>query len=163
MAKMGWTKGSGLGASGDGIVSALHVQVQKRKKKSDAEGGGWADPKGVGRIVGGRRAPGGVDDGGKFGAMSEVIRVENWVDSDLGPEGDGEVMQRIGEECNERFGSVERVFVYHGSKEPLVFVKFTSQLSALRAVNALDGVVFSGQTVRPRFWETEKFESGAWA
>lgn len=58
-----------------------------------------------------------------------------------------------------------------------MFVKFTSQLSALRvrsaalvvldmhankwqAVNALEGRIFNGNTITAKFYETEKFESG---
>ena len=44
-----------------------------------------------------------------------------------------------------------------------VFVKFTSQLSALRAVNATDGMTFAGNEVVARFWDSEKFESGEYA
>lgn len=60
-----------------------------------------------------------------------------------------------------------------------VFVKFTSQLSALRvcirpdsvdtifanlpqAVNALEGRVFNGNTITARFYDTERFESGSY-
>jgi len=41
-----------------------------------------------------------------------------------------------------------------------VFVKFTSQLSALRAVNALEGRVFNGNVIRARFFDSEAFEEG---
>jgi splicing factor 45 len=60
---------------------------------------------------------------------------------------------------------VERVFIDrnsggHDGSGVKVFVKFTSQLSALRAVNALEGRVFNGNTIIARFYETEKFENG---
>ncbi|KAK1770891.1 hypothetical protein QBC33DRAFT_526078, partial [Phialemonium atrogriseum] len=44
MSKYGWTRGSGLGAGEAGITSALRVQVEKRRRRPDAEGGGFAEP-----------------------------------------------------------------------------------------------------------------------
>lgn len=115
MSKYGWTKGSGLGASGSGIVNPLRVQVEKQKKKPDAEGGGFVGPGGRGKIIGGKKKKG-VDggeesEGGKFGAMSEVIVLQGMVDGmDLDAElegaGDGGLMQEIGEECGEKVRSL---------------------------------------------------------
>jgi splicing factor 45 len=103
MSKYGWTKGSGLGASGTGITSALRVQVEKQKKKPDSEGGGFVGPGGMGKIIGGKKK-GGEGDGGKFGAMSEVVVLKGMVDGmDLEKElDDGGLMQEIGEECGEK-------------------------------------------------------------
>ena len=53
-----------------------------------------------------------------------------------------------------------------------VFVLFTSELSALRGVNALDGRLFGGRTyviylayeltcsIKARFYDVDKFEAG---
>ncbi|KAI9874137.1 MAG: hypothetical protein M1830_010147 [Pleopsidium flavum] len=170
MSKYGWTKGSGLGASGSGIVNPLRVQIEKQKKKPDAEGGGFVGPGGRGKIIGGKKkknADGGADtEEGKFGAMSEVIVLRGMVngmdlDAELESAGDGGLMQEIGEECGEKYGRVERVFIdRHNPSTAPVFVKFTSQLSALRAVNALEGRIFNGNTISARFFDVEKFEKG---
>lgn len=166
MSKYGWSKGSGLGADGSGIVNALHVQVQKRKKKPDSEGGGFADPKGIGKIVGGRRNTPAEQAEGKFGTMSEVVILKGMVDGmnldeEVEGSGDGGLMQEIGDECGEKYGNVERVFINRSSgKSATVFVKFTSQLSGLRAVNALEGRTFNGNTISARFYDAEKFEEG---
>lgn len=107
MSKYGWTKGSGLGASGSGIVNPLRAQVMKQKKKPDAEGGGFVGPGGMGKIIGGKKD--GKSDStqeGKFGVMSDVIVLRGMVDGmDLDAEiggGDGGLMQEIGEECAEK-------------------------------------------------------------
>ena len=106
MSKYGWTKGSGLGASGSGIVNPLRVQVEKQKKKPDSEGGGFVGPGGRGKIIGGKKK-GGNDaeaEGGKFGVMSEVVVLRGMVDGlDLEAElDDGGIMQEIGDECGEK-------------------------------------------------------------
>jgi splicing factor 45 len=165
MAKYGWSKGQGLGAKGTGIINPLYAKADVRKKKSDAEGGGFATPAGTGKILGGRKAKGAAEEEqGKFGAMSEVIRLEHMLDGmNLDEElsrGEGGIMQEIGEECGDKYGIVERVYIHRRSIQnggSMVFVCFVSQLSALRAVNALDGRVFGGNTITARFWEKERF------
>lgn len=136
MSKYGWSAGTGLGASGTGITAPLRVQVSKQKKKPDAEGGGPVGPT-TGKIIGGKKkGDAGGEEGGKFGAMSEVVVLRNMVsgmDLDMemeGGGGEGGLAQEIGEECGVVGGRVERVVVGRGGGR--VFVQFTSQLSALR-------------------------------
>jgi len=142
------------------------VQIEKRKKKSDAEGGGFRDPGGRGKIIGGKKnVPEKDADAGKFGPMSEVIVLRGMVDnmdldSELEGDGDGGLMQEIGDECGEKYGRVERVYIDRHGAAPKVFVKFTSQLSALRAVNALEGRIFNGNTISNVIAATERFEQG---
>ncbi|WYZ41343.1 hypothetical protein EsH8_V_000238 [Colletotrichum jinshuiense] len=159
MSKYGWTKGSGLGADESGIVNPLRVQVEKRKKRSDAEGGGWAEPANRAKVLGGKRKDDG--EGGKFGGpMSEVIVLQQMLDNmeDLQGEIANGLGQEIGEECGERYGRVERLYIDVENRQ--VFIRFTDQVSALRAVNELDGRVFNGNVVVPKFYDTEKFERG---
>ncbi|KAI8725295.1 hypothetical protein NCS52_00100300 [Fusarium sp. LHS14.1] len=157
MSKYGWTKGTGLGADESGIINPLRVQVEKRRKKADADGGGWAEPGGKGKIIGGKRK---VEDTGKFGLMSDVIVLHNMLENmvNLEEEIAEGLGQEIGEECGEKYGRVERLYIDQGSRK--VFIKFTNQVSALRAVNELDGRVFNGNTIVPKFFSTEKFEKG---
>ncbi|KAI8282646.1 hypothetical protein K4K60_003326 [Colletotrichum sp. SAR11_57] len=173
MSKYGWTKGSGLGADEGGIVNPLRVQVEKRKKKSDAEGGGWAEPANRAKILGGRRKDAEGEGGGKFGGpMSEVIVLQHMLDNmeDLQGEIANGLGQEIGEECGEKvreeqhphallqYGRVERLYIDVENRQ--VFIRFTDQVSALRAVNELDGRIFNGNTVVPKFYDTAKFEQG---
>lgn len=166
MSKYGWSKGSGLGADGSGMITPLQVKLDKRKKKSDAEGGGFRDSGGRGKIIGGKKIVK-EEETGRFGPMSEVIVLRGMVDNmDLDEEvegsGDGDIMQEIGDECGEKYGRVERVYIDRQSVPAKVFVKFTNQLSALRAVNALEGRIFNGNTISALFYNTETFENGVY-
>lgn len=100
MSKYGWTHGTGLGADESGIVNPLRVQVEKRRKKADADGGGWAEPGGKGKIFGGKRK----ENDSKFGPMSEVIVLRNMLENmeDLDAEIEDGLGQEIGEECGDK-------------------------------------------------------------
>lgn len=170
MAKMGWEKGQGLGASGEGITTALVAQTQKRKKRSDKDGGGWAQPRNMGKIVGGKKRPqptSEADDNGAFGAMSHVVKLTGMLEGlDVAHEiEENNLLQEVGDEFGQKYGSIERLFVWREEQEGSgeVFVKFTSQLSALRAVNATDGMTFAGNEVVARFFDEEKFEKAEYA
>lgn len=171
MSKYGWTAGSGLGADSSGIINPLQVKVEKRRKRPDAEGGGYADPANRARIVGGKTAAAqdpspssgsaaAEDSAGKFGPMSEVIVLQNMLANmpSLQEEVEDGLGQEIGEECGEKYGRVERLHIDVAGRQ--VFIKFTDQVSALRAVNALEGRVFNGNSIVARFWDTERFEKG---
>lgn len=168
MEKMGYEEGKGLGATGEGITTALKVQAEKRKKKSDAQGGGFATPAAMGKIVGGKKTnkTNADDDGGPHGRMSAVVKFEGMLkgmDVDKAIQDEG-ILQEIGDEMAE-FGKVERLKIWrdHEGGNDEVFIKFTSQLSALRAINAMDGAEFEGNTIQARYWDDEKFEAGQYA
>jgi splicing factor 45 len=171
MSKYGWSKGQGLGAEGTGMLAPLRVQVEKRKKKSDAEGGGWAEPGGRGRIIEPKMAKNPTadsssapDTGGKFGAMSNVIVLRRMLDGieDLPAEIEGGLGQEIGEECGDKYGRVERLYIDASGPGRGVYIKFVDTVSALRAVNALDGRVFAGSAIEPQFYDAELFEKGVY-
>ena len=171
LSKYGWTKGSGLGAQGTGIINPLYAKVDKRKKKPDSEGGGYVTPATTAKIMGGNKSKSAQDEEvGKFGRMSEVVRLEGMlrgldVDAELAREEGGGLMQEIGEECGNKYGKVERVYIHREDREdgPVVFVQFVSQLSALRAVNALEGRVFSKNVITAKFFDRETFEEGRYS
>ncbi|KAH0492329.1 hypothetical protein TgHK011_007287 [Trichoderma gracile] len=163
MTKYGWTKGTALGANESGILNPLRVQVEKRRKRADADGGGWAEPANKAKIIGGgssRHKGGGDNNASKFGPMSEVIVLQHMLDNmpDLEAEIEDGLGQEIGGECGEKYGRVERLYIDVETRQ--VFIKFTDQVSALRAVNELDGRVFNGNNIIPKFYDTEKFEKG---
>ena len=98
--------------------------------------------------------------------MSSVVRCLHMVDGrdleyDMGPEGN--LVEEIGMGCGERYGNIERVLVARNDLVEgtvPVFLKFTAQISALRAVAALDGSSYGGNVVKAEFWDEDKFEKG---
>lgn len=187
MAKYGWSKGQGLGAEGnEGIVNPLRmVQADKKDKKqnkrkrpvdaSDEDEDGGGGKRGVkttvvgtkGKIVGGKKSKAQLDrekaDAEK-GALSEVVVLMGMLAGvgDVKAEIEtGGLVQEVGEECADKYGLVERVFIDRDAAGDVpVFVKFTSQLSALRAVNALEGRVFNGSSISAKFFDADRFEKG---
>jgi splicing factor 45 len=173
--KYGWEKGQGLGAHNDGITTAIVAKAEKRKKLADAEGGGFAAPKNMGKIVGGKKrktepdswdqTPSGGDDAGHRN-ISEVIKLSGMLTNlDVDHEiQNNDLLQEIGDEMA-RNGVVERLFIWReedgGGNE--VFVKFVNQVSALRALQACDGMEFADNLVTARFWDREKFERGEYS
>lgn len=177
MKKFGWEKGQGLGASGDGITTAIIAKAEKRKKKSDAEGGGFVVPANMGKIVGGKKAkpkPGTAQN--EHGTsqpdslpekMTEVIKLEGMLENmDVDHEiAENNLMQEIGDEMGEQYGKVERLFIWrkHAGGNDDVFVKFTSPLSAVRCMKGMDGTEFAENSVVAKFWDAEKFGNGEYA
>ncbi|KAF2759480.1 hypothetical protein EJ05DRAFT_474586 [Pseudovirgaria hyperparasitica] len=163
--KQGWKEGQGLGASGSGMIKPLYVKPIKQKKFSDAEGGGFSKA-GQGKIIAGKKAKGYVEEEGQYGKMSEVVVVLGLlagVDVQREMQADVPLAQRIGEECSEKFGNVEKVTA--SAETGRIFVKFTQSLSALRAVQALDqGVLRSleplnaaGSVGTARYYDADDF------
>jgi splicing factor 45 len=153
LTKMGWEKGQGLGASNDGITSAIVMKADKSKKRP------------IGKIVsGGKKKVTDDTDQTQHGNMSEVIKFEGMLDGlDVDKEiAENNLLQEIGDEMGDAYGKVERLFIWRGHMggNEEVFVKFTSQLSALRAVRGMDGTEFAGNLIKGRFWDTAKFEEG---
>jgi splicing factor 45 len=173
MSKYGWTQGSGLGANESGIVDALRFKVEKRKRKPDAEGGGFVDGGArKGKIIGGtRKGKGNTADGDAErdeedegpGKMSNIVLLQGMLEGmpDLQGEIEDGLAQEIGEECGEKYGRVERLYIDIPTRQ--VFIKFTDQISALRALNALQGRIFNGNTIVPRFYDPDKFAEGVYS
>ncbi|KAK5006254.1 hypothetical protein LTR28_006711 [Elasticomyces elasticus] len=158
MQKMGWEKGQSLGVDGGGILEPLRVVPEKRKR---AEGGGFAGPSGIGKIVGGKRLKTEKDEdktsnvvlfSGLFDGMSS-----DKVEEDLY---EGDLMQRIGDKMNECFGRLERHKVNLQAEGGVtVLVKFNDGISALRAVSAV-AADFEGKPLRGAYYDAAKFEAG---
>ncbi|RPA77806.1 hypothetical protein BJ508DRAFT_416845 [Ascobolus immersus RN42] len=161
LAKYGWTSGTGLGAQNTGIVQPLQAVVSKGAKG------------GHGKILDRNRKktkkveeeeP--INEGDK---LSSVVVLENMLDGL--PEEEvhsGELRQEIGEEC-QACGIVERVVIHapnvgaeDGTDRRRVFVKFTSEVSALRAVQKMNGRLFGGNKIEAKYYDTGKFERAEW-
>lgn len=165
--KMGWEKGQGLGASNDGITTAIVMKADKRKRVPGAKSGGAPLPA-MGKIVGGNKKKQSTDlpaeEDTPHGNMSPVIKLSGMlkgldVDAEIR---DNNLMQEIGDHMGEMFGKVERLFIWRESEGGAedVFVRFTSELSALRAVKGMHGEEFAGNEVRGRFFDGGRFERG---
>ncbi|KAK5171356.1 uncharacterized protein LTR77_004500 [Saxophila tyrrhenica] len=171
MKKYGWEEGHGLGAQSDGIITALVAKKpDKRKKRSHGPDGKWSAPANMGKIVGGKKRKvetNTEEDDARFGKMSSVIKLSSMLDGlDVQHEiEENNIMQEIGDEMGGQYGNVERVFIWReamgGTDE--VFIKFTSQLSALRAVNAMSGTEFAGNEVKAQFWDEDKWAKEEYA
>lgn len=149
MSKYGWTSGTGLGADSSGIVQPLRMVATSKSS-------------GRGKIVDRNSYDSGsaAAAGGKYGKMSEVVVLESMVDG-LQDEDEAVLLQEIGDECEDKYGKVERVLVHWSGdgRKSRVFVQFTSGLSALRAVQALEGRLFNGNRIGARYFDRERFEN----
>ncbi|RPA97923.1 hypothetical protein L873DRAFT_1741186 [Choiromyces venosus 120613-1] len=155
MSKLGWRAGTGLGANNTGITQPLRAVHTKSKDQHSSSGGGGAR----GRIID-RNKPNTASTG-KFGPASVVVVLRHMVDGLEGEEDEAVLIQEIGEECERSYGGVEHVLVVWGRGEDAasrVFVKFSGELAALRAVNALEGRLFNGNTIEARFFDKDNFE-----
>lgn len=162
MAKMGWKKGEGLGARGEGITTALIAQPTKRKKRSD---GKWSQQ--IGKIMGGRKNKVQTTDHDDYGLISNVVKLQGMLDGlDVAFEiEEKNLMQEIGEQFSQTCGPIERLFIWreeNGGNDQ-VFIKFTNQISALNACKGTNGVTFADNPVLARFFSAEKFENGEYA
>lgn len=136
MASQGWKRGEGLGASGSGIINPLRVQVEKRKQRSDADGGGFVGPGGKGKIVGGGKrkktttTEGGAEadkEQGKFGPMSEVVVARGMLTGmDVDAEIANGLLQELGEECEAK---VRRQIIWDRERGRLIKLFLLSFLS----------------------------------
>jgi splicing factor 45 len=142
MSKYGWEKGQSLGSSQTGLITPLIARPDRQKK-------------GTGTILNRNKRR---EDYGEQGKMSRCVVLGNVVDPG---EVDEELVDEIGGECREKYGEVERMRVVEGEGDVVkVFVLFTSELSALRGVNGLNGRLFGGRTIKAAFYDEDKFEAG---
>lgn len=168
LAKMGWQEGSGLGAQGTGIATPLSVQLDKRLKRSNQQGGGFMGPSGKGRIVGGKMSKEGKaaeqaakEETERVGELSEIVALDHMLDGqnldDLLSEMD--FYQQLGDECGQNYGRVERVYVQReGEDRGRVFVKFVEKMSAMRALKGFQDREFGGNVIEARYFNPQKFE-----
>lgn len=141
LAKMGWTKGQGLGKNNDGVVSHLEVKMRKVPQGASIfdDEGGRVKSQQVWDVRGGMRTQ--KDEPGKFGEESSVVVAWGCVDNidwDANAQrDDGGIRQEMGEVFSAKFGPVQQVQLDENSKDGAVYIKFESVLSALNVSRSL--------------------------
>ncbi|CAG8574269.1 2079_t:CDS:2 [Ambispora gerdemannii] len=149
LAKYGWQEGQGLGKSEQGISEPLMVQ------KTDYRSG---KTEGMN-----------ISNIGNYSKnyqtkeeLSRVILLTNMV----GPgEVDDTLQEETADECNEKYGTVERCLIFevpHGKlpddEAVRIFVKFVEQEAATKAKMDLNGRFFGGRAVTARFFDQSRFD-----
>jgi len=161
--KYGWQEGQGLGATGSGITTILEHKMDKRKKRPAGEKGDGPPPT-VGRIVGGKRRK--TDDEPEE-QWSVVVKLEGMLDGlDVEEEMvENNLMQNIGDRV-QKFGMAERITIDpEKTGSGTVFIKFTSALSAYRAIQASNEKDFmeNGRITRSGFFDADKFDRNVYS
>ncbi|CAG8494967.1 16006_t:CDS:10 [Rhizophagus irregularis] len=148
MAKYGWQEGQGLGKNEQGISEPLSVQ------KTDIRSG----------IIVNNNPPTKSDSKENEIAANNLPNTE--LPSKVGPgEVDDTLQEETADECNEKYGTVERCLIYEVPHRKLpddeavrIFVKFEDIVAAIRAKKDLNGRFFGGRQVSAQFFDEQRFD-----
>jgi len=148
MAKMGWTKGRGLGKSEQGMTTPLEVQ------KDSVTSGKIVNAVPV--IFEEKKAP-------LRGKPTPILLLRNVV---LAGEVVDTLEDDVADHC-EKFGDVVRVLIFEIEEEGFaedeavrIFVEFVDTKTAVSAGAEIDGRVFAKRAVKASYYDIEKFEAG---
>ena len=169
MAKYGWSKGQGLGATQQGMLNPLAVSgtasaaTSKKAKRKFAEAAaankpiakvtGMATAKG--RIISDSRAEQNKSDKDKYGVPTRIVCLMNMVGRE---EVDEDLSSDVAEEAR-KHGVLERCFVhvmpaYAADEDSVrVFLVYSGLVGAYNAVKAFDARFFGGRTVKAKFYD----------
>ncbi|CAG8543962.1 2172_t:CDS:2 [Acaulospora colombiana] len=156
LAKYGWQEGqvsvTGLGKNEQGISEPLTVQKTV---------------KGSGYIVNtSSNLTAKLDVKSKSEPVPKIHVILNLMFVKVGPgEVDDTLQDETADECNEKYGTVERCLIFevpHGKlpddQAVRIFVKFADQVAALKAKKDLNGRFFGGRAVSAKFFDEARFE-----
>ncbi|KAK9898345.1 hypothetical protein P389DRAFT_166780, partial [Cystobasidium minutum MCA 4210] len=170
MAKYGWSKGQGLGATSQGMVNPLSLaesEARSKKKEhnqssSQHKGGPVGIATAKGRIVSDLKTEREQAEREKYGEPTRVVCLTNMVGRN---EVDDELVSDVSEEAR-KLGVLEKCIVhvqppYVPEDEAVrVFVVFSGLVGAWKAVKAFDGRYFGGRNVKAKFYNEQAFDLG---
>eukprot|EP00794_Sanderia_malayensis_P005973 gene5973-6669_t len=155
MAKYGWKEGQGLGKDEQGLSTCLQVEktgkrggkiINKDKLVPNQE------------MLQNEPMPPG-NNTSLLKDISKVVMLKNMV----GPgEVDDDLQPEVEEECRTKYGEVVKVIIFEipGAVEEeavRIFVEFTRNEAAVKAVIDLNGRFFGGRTVTAQFYNLDRF------
>ncbi|KDE02872.1 hypothetical protein MVLG_06591 [Microbotryum lychnidis-dioicae p1A1 Lamole] len=171
MAKFGWEKGKGLGATESGMTSALSVSKNPLPTKKNVSNPAAPSNSSTSTIAShSNRIIDRSKEGRKtqldhqWGEPSRIVLLTNLcIVSEL----DDDLTNEVAEEAA-KFGVVERC-LYRiiespegGQEEVRVFLVMSGLAGGYNGCRTFDGRFFGGKTVRARYYDEKAFERGEW-
>ncbi|SCV74153.1 BQ2448_6585 [Microbotryum intermedium] len=175
MAKFGWEKGKGLGATESGMTSALSVSKNPIPAKKNAASSSSSSSSTTtattasniathsNRIIDRSKESRKTDLDHQWGEPSRIVLLTNLCTvSEL----DDDLTNEVAEEAA-KFGVVERclyriVTNEEGFEELRVFLVMSGLAGGYNGCRTFDGRFFGGKTVRARYYDEEAFKRGEW-
>ena len=182
MAKYGWEKGQGLGATSQGMLNPLALSGSSdasKKKKAKGKEQQQQQPapqqqrlQGSNKVIGMATAKGRVisdmksekdrQEREKYGEPSRVVCLSNMVGRD---DVDEELVSDVSAEAR-KLGVLEECFVHimpsyvPDNDSVRVFVIYSGLVGAWKAVKEFDGRFFGGRTVKAKFYDEIAYQTG---
>ena len=160
MAKMGWTKGRGLGKTEQGMKTPLEVRGTTGKIVNAAPVMFEVPPSGG---LGAKSTPKKSVAKPLNGKPTTVLLLRNVV---LRGEVEETLEDEIADEC-EKFGNVVQVLIFEVTEQSFaadeavrVFVEFVDEEAAARAGAALNGRFFGKRVIKASYYELHKLDVG---
>ncbi|CAG8458224.1 11148_t:CDS:2 [Paraglomus brasilianum] len=162
LAKYGWQEGQGLGKSEQGISEPLIVQKTDARTAIISNVSTNSTARFSDSLATKANTADRINSPPDTEAPSRVVLLTNMV----GPgEVDDTLQEETADECNEKYGTVERCLIFEVPNGQLsddeavrIFVKFVGQEAAVKAKRDLNGRFFGGRAVTAKFFDEGRFD-----